>query len=177
MLKNYRCFILGSKKYREKGGGVKYYDPCEVRLQQDFRSPPPAGLETLASTLYGQAWIIQSTHKFSWSIVQRHKSSVFNLSPRLKRDTILNWEPIEEVHKTLHTAYFSHLHPSCPFHKLHHNYTIVPLFRVKHKSLSQFEVWTGVRSKECQSSFVLLLFVCFVLLLLVCFVGTVGCRR
>ena len=57
-------------------------------------------------------------------------------------DTIQGWEPIEEVHKTLHTAYFSHLHPSCPFHKLHHNYTIAPLFRVKHKSLSQFEVWS-----------------------------------
>ena len=35
-------------------------------------------------------------------------------------DTIQGWEPIEEVHKTLHTAYFSHLHPSCPFHKLYH---------------------------------------------------------
>ena len=146
MLKNWRCFILVAKRYREKGGGVKYYDPCEVGLQQDFRSPPPAGLETLASTLYGQAWIIQSTHssKFSWSLVQRHKSSVFNLSPRLKRETLYKaGSPLKwfTKHFTPRTFPISIL----PILSANYTTTILlyhALFRVKHKSLSQFEVWS-----------------------------------
>ena len=79
--------MLGSKKYREKGGGVKYYDPCEVRLQQDFRSPPPAGLETLANTLYGQAWIIKST-KFFMIHSTKAQELCFQPVPRLIRETL-----------------------------------------------------------------------------------------
>ena len=56
--------------------------------------------------------------------------------------------------------------------------TSIPLYHFSGLSTSRpLNLKYGVRSKECQSSFVLLLFVCFVLLLFVCFVGTVGCRR